>query len=408
MKQRLLAVTAFTLGTLSFSAVAQAGDSVRIAHVTGFSGPLSAYAKQLSDGMSMGFEYATDGTMEVAGRKIEIIDKDTQNDPARARSLVEEAYAEDDASIVVGPVASGVALATLPIAEEYERIIMPEGVADAITGEQWNRYVFRVGRNSSQDAVSNAVALGQPGVCVATIAQDYAFGRDGVAAYKEAMTSSGGKVVHEEYLPTDATDFTAAAQRLFGALKDRDGCDKGKYIFAIWAGSANPLSRIQDLHPERHGIKLATGGNILPALASYSAFPGMEGAGFYYFESPKNEINDWFVKEHFKRFDAAPDFFTAQGFAQAMAITAALRKTEGSSDSEDLIEAMEGLSFDTPKGKMTFRAEDHQAMQAMYHFRIESQERDDWFADRTVTAGVPVLVREIPMDEMKIPLRNQR
>jgi branched-chain amino acid transport system substrate-binding protein len=408
MKQRLLAVTAFTLGTLSFSAVAQAGDSVRIAHVTGFSGPLSAYAKQLGDGMRMGFEYATDGTMEVAGRKIEIIDKDTQNDPARARSLVEEAYAEDDASIVVGPVASGVALATLPIAEEYERIIMPEGVADAITGADWNRYVFRVGRNSSQDAVSNAVALGQPGVCVATIAQDYAFGRDGVAAYKEAMTSAGGKVVHEEYLPLDTTDFTAAAQRLFTALKDPDGCDKGKYIFAIWAGSANPLGRIQDLHPERYGIKLATGGNILAALAGYSAFPGMEGAGFYYFESPKNEINDWFVKEHFKRFKAAPDFFTAQGFAQAMAITAALRKTEGSTDSEDLIEAMEGLSFDTPKGKMTFREEDHQAMQAMYHFRIESQERDDWFEDRTVTAGVPVLVREISMDEMKIPLRNQR
>ncbi|MCU5782566.1 branched-chain amino acid ABC transporter periplasmic branched-chain amino acid-binding protein [Alcanivorax balearicus MACL04] len=408
MKQRLLAVSAFTLGTLSFSAVAQADDSVRIAHVTGFSGPLSAYAKQLGDGMRMGFEYATDGTMEVAGRKIEIIDKDTQNDPARARSLVEEAYAEDDVSIVVGPVASGVALATLPIAEEYERIIMPEGVADAITGEDWNRYVFRVGRNSSQDAVSNAVALGQPGVCVATIAQDYAFGRDGVAAYKEAMTSAGGKVVHEEYLPLDTTDFTAAAQRLFTALKDPDGCDKGKYIFAIWAGSANPLGRIQDLHPERYDIKLATGGNILAALAGYSAFPGMEGAGFYYFESPKNEINDWFVKEHFKRFNAAPDFFTAQGFAQAMAITAALRKTEGSTDSEDLIEAMEGLSFDTPKGKMTFRPEDHQAMQAMYHFRIESQERDDWFADRTVTAGVPVLVRVISMDEMKIPLRNQR
>src|SRR5690606_2298622 len=264
MKQRLLAVTAFTLGTLSFSAVAQAGDSVRIAHVTGFSGPLSAYAKQLGDGMRMGFEYATDGTMEVAGRKIEIIDKDTQNDPARARSLVEEAYAEDDASIVVGPVASGVALATLPIAEEYERIIMPEGVADAITGASWNPYVIRVGRNSSQDAVANAVALGKPGVCVATIAQDYAFGRDGVAAYKEAMAPTGGQVVHEEYLPTDATDFTAAAERLFAALRDRKDCEAGKYIFAIWAGSVNPLARIQDLQPQRHGIKLAAGGNILP------------------------------------------------------------------------------------------------------------------------------------------------
>src|SRR5690606_37043086 len=107
----------------------------------------------------------------------------------------------------------------------------------------------------------NAVALGKPGVCVATIAQDYAFGRDGVAAYKEAMEPTGGKVVHEEYLPTDATDFTAAAQRLFGALGDRKDCAEGKYIFSIWAGATSPLARIQDLQPGRLGIKLASGGN---------------------------------------------------------------------------------------------------------------------------------------------------
>ncbi|MES1949351.1 branched-chain amino acid ABC transporter [Salinisphaera sp. S4-8] len=407
MKRSITAI-AFALASVVATPASLAADSIRIAHVTGFTGPLSAYAEQLRVGMKMGFEYATDGSMEIEGRSIEIIDKDTQLDPARARALVEEAYAEDDAHIVVGPVSSGVALATLPIAQMYERVIMPGGVADAITGKDWNRYVFRVGRNSSQDAVSNAVALGAPGVCVATIAQDYAFGRDGVAAYTEAMQAEGGQVVHEEYLPTDATDFTAAAQRLFGALKDRDGCDKGKYIFAIWAGSANPLSRIQDLKPGRFGIKLATGGNILPALVSYAEFPGMEGAGFYYFESPDNDINDWFVEQHMKRFNAAPDFFTAQGFAQAMAITAAIRKTNGSTDTEDLIEALEGLDFDTPKGPMNIRAADHQAMQQMYHFRIDAQERDDWFADRTVEAGVPTLVRVIEADEMDIPVRNGR
>lgn len=388
------------------AATAQAADTIRIAHVTDRTGALAPYAEQLSIGMELGFEYATDGTMEIEGRKLELIQKDSQLDPARARSLVEEAYAEDDAHIVVGPVASGVALATLPLAEEYERIIMPEGVADAITGSEWNRYVFRVGRNSSQDAVSNAVALGKDGVCVSTIAQDYAFGRDGVSAYKEAMEAAGGKIVHEEYLPTDATDFTAAAQRLFDSLKDRDDCSEGKHIFAIWAGSSNPLGRIQDLNPERHGISLATGGNILAALAGYSDFPGMQGAGFYYFESPDNEINEWLVEEHFDRHNAAPDFFTAQGFAQAMAITEAIREADGSTETEDLIEAFEGLVFQTPKGEMEIRAEDHQAMQDMYHFEVEVEERDDWFEDRTVEAGVPKLIRIIDRSEMDIPVRN--
>lgn len=401
--KRIMLAAAISVGALS----AQADeDAIRIAHVTGFTGALAPYAEQLDIGLSMGFEYATDGTMEIEGRPIQIARKDTQLDPARARALVEEAYAEDDAHIVVGPVSSGVALATLPLAQDYERIIMPEGVADAITGAEWNRYVVRVGRNSSQDAVSNAVALGEPGVCVSTIAQDYAFGRDGVAAYKEAMEAEGGKIVHEEYLPTDATDFTAAAQRLFDSLKDRSDCEQGKYIFAIWAGSSNPLGRIQDLDPSRFGIKLATGGNILAAMVGYSDFPGMQGAGFYYFESPDNEINDWLVEQHFDRHNSAPDFFTAQGFAQAMAITAAIRKSGGSTDAEDLIAAFEGLVFQTPKGEMEIRAEDHQALQDMYHFEIEVEERDDWFAGRTVEAGVPKLIRVIDRKEMEIPIRN--
>lgn len=401
--RRSLLTTALSLALFSS---AQAAESIRIAHVTDFTGALAPYAEQLHIGMKLGFEYATDGSMAVEGRNLEITRKDSQLDPARARTLVEEAYGEDDAHIVVGPVSSGVALATLPLAEEYERIIMPEGVADAITGDSWNRYVVRVGRNSSQDAVSNAVALGKPGVCVATIAQDYAFGRDGVAAYREAMEAEGGSVVHEEYLPLDATDFTAAAQRLFGSLKDRDDCDEGRYIFTIWAGSSNPLSRIKDLEPERHGIQLAAGGNTLAAMVAYSSFPGMEGAGSYYFESPENELNRWLVETHFERYQQAPDFFTAQGFAQATAIVAAVKKSGGSTDAEDLIAAFRNLRFDTPKGEMLIREQDHQALQAMYHFRIDPQERDDWFSARTATVGVPELIRTIPLEAMDIPVRN--
>ena len=79
-------------------------------------------------------------------------------------------------------------------------------------------------------------------------------------------------------------------------------------------------------------------------------------------------MNDWLVAEHQKRFNAPPDFFTAGGFAAASAVVAALQKA-GSTDTEKLIAAMEGMTFDTPKGKMTFRKEDHQALQDMYHFK---------------------------------------
>ncbi|MGH8808783.1 MAG: substrate-binding domain-containing protein [Noviherbaspirillum sp.] len=368
---------------------------IKIAHVYDKTGPLEAYAKQTQIGLMMGLDYATGGTMQVNGNKLVVIEKDSQGKPDVGKSQLASAFADDRADIAVGPTGSGVALAMLPVAEEYKKILLVEpAVADAITGEKWNRYIFRTGRNSSQDAISNAVALDKEGVTVATLAQDYAFGRDGVKAFKEALKKA--KIVHEEYLPTNTTDFTAGAQRLFDALKDKPG---RKVIFIIWAGAGNPF-KIADLDPKRYGIEIATGGNILPAMTAYKNFPGMEGASYYYFGIPKNPANNWLVSEHYKRYKNPPDFFTAGGMTAGIAIVEALKKTGGDTGTEKLISTMEGMSFETPKGKMQFRKDDHQAMQSMYHFKIKVDPAFPW--------GVPELVREIKMEEMNIPVRNKR
>jgi branched-chain amino acid transport system substrate-binding protein len=395
--QRLLrpsALTALGVAALAMSELALAQD-IRIAHVYDKTGPLEAYAKQTQTGLLMGLEFATGGTMTVAGHKITVVERDTQGKPDIAKSQLAAAYADDKADIAVGPTSSGVALAMLPVAEEYRKLLLVEpAVADAITGDKWNRYIFRTGRNSSQDAISNGVALDKEGVSIAILAQDYAFGRDGAKAFREAVTKA--KIVHEEYLPTATTDFTAGAQRLFDALKDKPG---RKVIFIIWAGSGNPF-KIVDLNPQRFGIELASGGNILPAMAAYKNLPGMEGATYYYYGIPKNPVNTWLVTEHEKRFKSPPDFFTAGGMSAGIALVEALKKTAGSADTEKLITTMEGMSFETPKGRMTFRREDHQAMQSMYHFRIK--------VDPALAWGVPELIREIKPEEMTIPVRNRR
>ncbi|WP_028671843.1 substrate-binding domain-containing protein [Saccharospirillum impatiens] len=368
-------------------------EPIKIAHVYGKTGPLEAYAKQSHDGLMLGLEYATNGTFEINGRAIEVIEKDTQLDPANGRSLLEEAYADDNVDLAIGPVSSGVALAMLPVAEEYEKILLVEpAVADSITGEIGNRYIFRTGRNSSQDAVANAVAIGRPGVKIATLAQDYAFGRDGITAFRDALAGTGAEIVHEEYVPTDTTDFTAAGQRIFDALQDAEG---DRILFFYWAGGGNPMGKLQAMNPERYDIQFATGGNILSALVGYKPFVGMEGATYYYYENPTNDINKWLVEQHLERFGTPPDFFTAGGMAAGIAAVEAIRRA-GSTDTEDLISTMEGMRFDTPKGEMMFRAEDHQAMQSMYHFKIRVEEDIEW--------AIPELVREITMDEMDIPL----
>ena len=395
MQRRTLIALAALATAIGAPALAQ--SEIKIAHVYSKTGLLEAYGKQTQTGLMMGLNYATGGTMAVGGKKITVIEKDDQGKPDLGKSLLAAAYADDKVDLAVGPTGSGVALAMLPVAEEYKKILLVEpAVADAITGDKWNKYIFRTGRNSSQDAIANAVAMDKDGVSVATLAQDYAFGRDGVKAFKENIKHA--KIVHEEYLPQTTTDFTAGIQRLIDALKDKPG---RKAIEVIWAGGTPPFNALAaaDLK-KRYGIEVFSGGNILPAMAAYKNFPGMEGATYYYFGIPKNPVNDAMVAAHYKELKQPPDFFTAGGFSAAMAIVTALKATGGDTNTNKLIKTMEGMSFDTPKGKMTFRKEDHQAMQSMYHFRIKNDPAFAW--------GVPELVREIKPAEMNVPIRNKR
>ena len=388
------AAAALTLPTLA-QAQAQAKE-IKIAHIYSKTGPLEAYGKQTATGFMMGLDYATGGTMTVAGKKLVVIEKDDQGKPDVGKSLLAAAYGDEKADIAVGPTSSGVALALLPVAEEYKKILLVEpAVADSITGDKWNKYIFRTGRNSSQDAISNAVAQDKEGTSIATLAQDYAFGKDGVKAFKESIKKA--KIVHEEYLPTNTTDFTAGAQRLIDKLKDQPG---RKVIWIIWAGGGGNPFKIADLDLKRYNIEIATGGNILPAMAAYKNFPGMEGATYYYFGIPKNPVNEWLVANHYTKFKSPPDFFTAGGMAAGIAVVEALKKTKGETNTDKLISTMEGMSFETPKGKMTFRKEDHQAMQNMYHFKIKNDPAFAW--------GVPELVREIKAEEMVVPIRNKK
>ena len=393
---RLFKGLAATAALLAGLAAAKA-DDLKLALIHGRTGPLEAYAKQTEAGLRLGLEYATKGTMEIGGRKIVIILKDDQGKPDLAKTALTEAYEDDGVDVAIGTTSSPAAIAMLPVAEEHKKILIVEpAVADQITGEKWNRYIFRTGRNSSQDAISNAVAIGAPGVSIGVLGMDNAFGHDGVAAFKAALVKTGGTLAAEEYAPGNTTDFTAVGQRLFDALKDKPG---KKLLWVIWAGGTNPLDKLADLDPGRYGIGFAGAGNILPVLAAYKRFPGLEGAAYYYYGIPKNPVNDWLVAEHMKRFNAPPDFFTAGGFSAAMAFVAAVEKAK-STDAEKLISAMEGMEFDTPKGKMIFRKEDHQALQSMYAFKIK--------VDPNVAWAIPELTRELKIEDMDIPIRNKR
>lgn len=368
------------------------GATIKIGVLASLTGALESYGKQTKQGFEIGLDYATDGTMEVAGKTIEVVFEDTETKPEVAVQKATKLLEDDEVDFLVGSSSSGDTLAVLPLAEEYEKIMVVEpAVADSITGEEFNPYIFRTGRNSSQDAVAGAAAIAEPGVTIATFAPDYSFGWDGIAAFKDAAEELGAEVILEEFADPDATDFTSNLQKIIEADPD--------YLYVVWAGANTPWNQIEDLKIQDKGIQISTGVADLATLPTMTALVGMEGFTVYHHSLPDNEVNDWLIQEHEKRFDDVPDLFTPGGMTAALAIVEALKNSDGNADGDTLIKVMEGMSFDSPKGPMIFREEDHQALQPLYSVTLEEHDGIDH--------PVPVLIRELSLEETAPPIMNK-
>ncbi|HET9734001.1 MAG TPA: ABC transporter substrate-binding protein, partial [Burkholderiales bacterium] len=110
MKRMTQWLAATTLAAATGLAFAQARE-IKIAHIYDKTGPLEAYAKQSNTGLMMGLEYLTGGKMELLGRKIVVIEKDSQLKPDIGKAALAAAFGDDKVDIAIGPVGSGVALA---------------------------------------------------------------------------------------------------------------------------------------------------------------------------------------------------------------------------------------------------------------------------------------------------------
>ena len=338
--------------------------------------------------------------MEIDGRKIVIITKDDQGKPDLAKTALTEAYEDDGADIAIGTTSSPATIAMLPVAEEHKKILIVEpAVADQITGDKWNRYIFRTARNSSQDAISNAVAIGAPGVQIGVLAQSTtrsaatASPRSRSALAKTGATLGGGGIRARQHhrLHRRRPAPVRRAEGQAGQEADLDRLGRRRPIRWPSSPTWTPAATASASRPA---------GNILPVLAAYKRFPGLEGAAYYYYGIPKNPINDWLVAEHQKRFNAPPDFFTCGGFAAAMALVASVEKAgvdrRGEADPGDGgpgVRHAQGQD-DLPQGGPSGAAVD---------VRVQDQGRS-----RTSPGAIPELTRELKIEDMDIPIRNKR
>ena len=349
-------------------------------------GLLASYGAQYAEGFAIGLDYATHGTGVAGGHKIVIAERDDAGDPAKAVAAAKELVGQGY-KILAGSTASGVALQMAPIARENNVLfISGPAAADAITGN--NRNTFRSGRQTYQDVLTAGTIVGSNlrGKKVVVYAQDSAFGQANLNAVRTVLGGAGAEVA-AVLAPLSANDFTPFAQKIKEARPD--------LLFPAWAGATAPaMWKALDDSGTFNSTKVVSG---LDQRSSYetlgAAAAKISFLSHYFYRAPKTKANDFMIAA-LKKQNKVPDLFDPDGFVAAEMIVHAIEKADGE-DTGKMIAALEGWSFEAPKGMQTIRPADHAMLQPMFVAKLEGPSG----------ALEPKLVRTIPFQAVSPPVR---
>lgn len=357
-------------------------EPVRVGLITDASGSLAIYGAHILRSFMLGMEYmagapgsagekfdfnaAKENTFKVDDCEIRVFVRDDASNPQNTATIARELIDVNKVNILVGTVSSGATATLQGIAFENSiPLIVAPAAANDITGKDFNIYTFRVSRNNYQDAMNVCTYLTQQYKKFVQIAPDYAFGRGSAAAFRDACGVLGGEfVIDDIFAPADTTDFTPYMEQILNSGAEA-------YI-VTWAGSGFvPLFQAANDLGVNEKMSLASAfidNALMPVF--FGGAVGSTSGIVYHYTAPKNPANDFLVANTKPRYGVNPDIFDADGMNAAILLVEALRKTNGDISGEALIKAMEGMSFEGPKGTVFIRPEDHVAIQDMYILKL--------------------------------------
>lgn len=331
------------------------GSPVKVGLVYSKTGPLATYGEQYRQGFTAGLDYATKGTNAVKGRTVEITEQDDAGDPAKAVSAATDLIGQG-VKVLAGSTSSGVALQVAPLAQDNKVLFISGPAAvDAVTGA--NKYTFRSGRQTYQDVATAGTMIGDvSGKKVTVLAQDSAFGKANVAAVTAVLGGKGATVTPVE-VPAAATEFTPFASKVKAAKPD--------LLFVAWAG-ANATQMWTSL--SQQGVfdvtTVVTGLDIKPTHALFGASATKIDFLSHFFDGAADNAAYQALDAGMKKQGGTVDLFTNDGFVAAQMVVHALEAS--ADDTGAMVKALEGWSFEGPKGSMEIRAEDHALLQPMF------------------------------------------
>ncbi len=368
MQRRKLTAIALTaalgavLGVVTGSTALAQQKTIKIGEINSYKAQ-PAFLDPYRKGMDLAVE-EVNAAGGVLGRKLELIIRDDGANPGDAVRVAEELVSREKVDLIAGTFLSNIGLAVTDFAKQKKVFFLAsEPLTDRIVWHSGNRYTFRLRPSTYMQVamlVPEAAKLGKKRWAV--VYPNYEYGQSAVATFKEQMKRAQPDVefVAEQATPLGRIDAGAVTQALADAKPDAifnvtfgadlarfvregntRGLFKGREVVSLLTGEPEYIDPLKDETPE---------GWIVT------------GYPWYGIDTPDHKA--FFIAYH-KKYNDYPRLGSVVGYTTIKAIAAGIKKA-GSTDTEKMITAFRGLSFDTPFGKSTFRAIDHQSTMGAY------------------------------------------
>jgi branched-chain amino acid transport system substrate-binding protein len=343
-----------------------AQETVKIGVILPFSGQFADTGVQLDNGIKL---YMQQHGNTVAGKKIEVIRKDVGGiAPEVAKRLAQELIVRDGADILAGFALTPNALAAAEVSAQAKKfMVVMNAATSSITTK--SPYLARTSVTVPQlDETFGSWAAKRGIKTVYTMVSDYGPGLDAETAFQRAFQEGGGKIVGSVRMPVANADFSAFVQRAKDANPEA--------IFIFVPGGTQPAAigkalASRGITPQN--TKILGGGEITFEDALKSMGDDAIGiiTAFHYDYNHASPLNKEFVTAYNKAFGRNPDIYSIGGYDGMHLIYAALQKTGGKADGQDLIDAAKGMMWESPRGPLSVDPETRDIVQTVYIRRVE-------------------------------------
>ena len=360
----MLRIIGIAFAAATLAATGALAQDVKVGVVLPLTGGLAPVGKQVQAGIKM---YMDKNGASVAGKKIDLIVKDDGGVPDNSKRLAQELIVNDKVAVIGSALTpSAMAIGPLSTQAKTANVVMVSGTSGVINPN--NPYMVRTSFTLGQQSGIIAEWAAKNGSKkVAIIQSDWAPGAEAAAVFTDAFTKAGGQIVETIKVPLANPDFAPFLQRA------RDLNPDTLFVF-VPAGQAGTFAKqFAERGLDKAGIKLIGPGDIvddndLPGMGD--AMLGVVTAGIYsaYHNSPAN-------KEYVAAFQKAngyrPNFISLGGYDGMHVMYEALKKTQGKTDGDGLINAMKGMTWESPRGQISIDPETRDIVQNVYIGKVE-------------------------------------